>query len=136
MPDLNVVHVAGRLTRDPDLTYTSGGVACCKIAIANTRHYKGKDGERNEDTSFIDATIWGPSAEFVGEKLRKGRPVLLEGRITSSSWEDRETGAKRSKTEINARRVTPLDWDEDKAGQGTPSPRPIEEPMPEDDAPF
>lgn len=144
VPDLNVVYIAGRLTRDPDLRYTSGGSAYCRIGVANTRYYKGKDGNRNEETVFIDAVIWGQSAEFVGERLRKGRAVLIEGRLTSSEWEDRDTGKKRSKLEVNARRVTPLEWDEDgsrgggggRGGQQAPPPRPIEEPIPEDDIPF
>ena len=143
VPDLNVVHIAGRLTRDPDLKYTSGGSAYCRISVANTRYYKGKDGSRNEDTVFVDVVVWGPSAEFVGEKLRKGRAVLVEGRLTSSSWEDRDTGKKRTKLELNGRRVTPLDWDDDgsqgggsRGGQSAPAPRPIEEPIPEDDIPF
>ncbi|MBW7865988.1 MAG: single-stranded DNA-binding protein [Candidatus Hydrogenedens sp.] len=147
VPDLNNVLVAGRLTRDPELKYTSGGQAYCKIGVANSRYYKDKSGNRQEDTTFLDAVVWGPMAEFVGERLRKGRAVLLEGRLTTSEWEDRNTGQKRSKVEINARRVTPLEWDDDGSRSGSgprpqqqapapPAPREIEEPIPEDDIPF
>ncbi len=118
VPDLNNVFIAGRLTRDPDLKYTASGKAYCRLGLANTRYFKGQDGERREDTTFIDIVVWGAQAEFVGERLRKGRPVLVEGSLKTSEWEDRETGQKRSKVEINGRRVTPLDWDNDRSGGG------------------
>ena len=153
VPDLNKVIIAGRLTRDPELKYISSGRALCKLSIANSRFYKDKNGERKEDTSFIDATVWDKMAEYVGERLKKGRPVLIEGRLKSDSWEDKTSGQKRTKIEIAAQRVTPLDWDEDGRGGGgggqgggyggessrasqAPAPREIEEPIPEDDIPF
>jgi len=148
MPDLNKLFLAGRLTRDPDLKYTSSGKPFCKLGVANSSYFKDANGERQERTTFADVTVWGPSAEFVGERLRKGRPVLIEGSLRTSEWEDANTGQKRSKMEINAQRVTPLDWDESSGGGGSrPSaprqeaserhvPREIEEPIPEDDIPF
>lgn len=159
VPDLNNVVIAGRLTRDPELKYISSGRAVCKVTIANSRFYKDKNGERKEDTSFVDATVWDKMAEFVGERLKKGRPVIVEGRLKSDSWEDKATGQKRSKLEISAMRITPLDWDENsRSGSGgggnygggggyggesgrpssssAPAPREIEEPIPEDDIPF
>ncbi len=147
MPDLNRVFLAGRLTRDPELKYTTTGKPYCKIRVANTRYYKDKNGDRQEQTTFADATLWGPMAEFVGERLRKGRPVLIEGSLQTNEWEDASTGQARSKLAINAQRVTPLDWD-DSSGGGRPAsqqrpeqsesraPREIEEPIPEDDIPF
>ncbi|MBI2431763.1 MAG: single-stranded DNA-binding protein [Candidatus Hydrogenedentes bacterium] len=158
VPDLNRVLIAGRLTRDPDLRYTTSGTPYCRIGIACTRYYKAKDGSRAEETVFVDVAVWGPSAEWVGERLRKGRPVIVEGRLRSDSWEDKESGQKRSKIEINAQRVMPLDWDEASRGSAEtqrsappvaaaapaaapapaarPQPRVIEEPIPEDDIPF
>ena len=147
MPDLNKLFLAGRLTRDPDLKYTSSGKPFCKLGIANSTYYKDAQGERQERTTFADVTVWGASAEFVGERLRKGRPVLIEGSLRTSSWEDANTGQKRSKMEINAQRITPLDWDESGGGSSRPAaprpepserhtPREIEEPIPEDDIPF
>jgi single-strand DNA-binding protein len=161
LPDLNKVLIAGRLTRDPELKYISSGRAVCRLSIANSRYYKDKNGERKEDTSFVDATVWDKMAEYVGERLKKGRPVLIEGRIKSDSWEDKTSGQKRTKIEIAAQRVTPLDWDDDGRGGGggggstsggsygggggygdsgrssqAPAPREIEEPIPEDDIPF
>ena len=155
VPDLNKVIIAGRLTRDPELKYISSGRAVCRVSIANSQFFKGKDGERRESTTFIDVSLWDKQAEWVGERLKKGRPVLVEGRLKSDSWEDKTTGQKRSKIEISAQRLTPLDWDDDGRGgsggggggnygggkpaqaqQAPPAPRPIEEPIPEDDIPF
>ena len=143
MPDLNQVLIAGRITHDPELRYTANNVAFCRLRIANTRYFRKKDGERGEETCFIDATLWDKQAEWVGERLKKGRPVIIEGRLKTDQWEDKSTGQKRSKIEIKAYRVTPLDWEDDGRGpsqqpQSTPAPapRPIEEPIPEDDIPF
>lgn len=161
VPDLNRVIIAGRLTFDPELKYISSGRAVCRIRIANTRYYRNKDGERKEDTTFVDVSMWDKLAEFVGEKIKKGRPVLVEGRLKSDMWDDKNTGQKRTKIEISAQRVVPLDWDDDSRGGGggggnyggggqsggggsyggggqsdRPAPRPIEEPVPEDDIPF
>jgi len=139
MPDFNKVYLAGRLTRDPELKYMPSGTAFCKIGLAVSRVYKTKDGERKEDTFFVNVTVWDKSAEYCGEHLKKGRPILVEGRLTSNEWEDKATGQKRSSIEIRAERVQQLDWD-DKGGGGSSAPRPqprvIEEPVPEDDIPF
>lgn len=142
VPDLNKVLIAGRLTRDPELRYTSTNMAICKLGLCNTRYYKGKDGNKKEETLFVDVTLWGQMAEWVGEKMKKGRAVLVEGRLRSNEWEDKETGQKRARMEINAEKVTPLEWDEDRQGGQTtqrserPQPRAIEEPIPDEDVPF
>lgn len=145
VPDLNTVIIAGCLTRDPELKYTQSGRAVCTVSIANTRFYKDKSGEKKEDTTFIDATVWDKFAEYVGTKMLKGRPVVIEGRLKSDSWEDKTSGQKRSKIQIMAARITPLDWDGEKQGgqsetrresERPPAARDIEEPIPEDDIPF
>ncbi len=148
LPDLNQVLIAGRLTRDPELKYTSGGQAYCKVGVANSRYFKDKNGQRQEATTFVDVTVWGQSAEYVGQRMRKGRAVLVEGRLQTSEWEDKQTGQKRSKLDITAQRVSPLEWDEDRSGGGASAPRParaeqeptppppMDEPVPEDDIPF
>ena len=144
MPDVNKVILAGRLTRDPELRYLPSGMAVCKLGLAVSRFYKSKDGEKREETMFINVTTWGKTAEYTNEYLRKGRPVLVEGQLRSNDFEDK-TGQKRSVIEVNAERVQQLDWG-DKAGGGPsggggggkPQPRTIEEPMPpaDDDIPF
>jgi len=110
MPATNYIIIAGRLTRDPDLKYTNSGKAVCKLCIANSRHYKDKNGEKAEETSFVDVTCWDKTAEWAGE-LKKGRPVLVEGRLKQEQWEDKE-GNKKSNLGIQAQSVTPLDWEE------------------------
>jgi len=144
MPDVNKVLLAGRLTRDPELRYLPSGMAVCKLGLAVSRFYKSKDGEKREETMFINVTTWGKTAEYANEYLRKGRPVLVEGQLRSNDFEDK-TGQKRTVIEVNAERVQQLDWG-DKAGGapsgggggGRPQPRTIEEPMPpaDDDIPF
>ena len=137
LPDLNKVILAGRLTRDPELKYLPSNLAVCRLSVANTRYYKKRDGSKAEETAFVDVTVWDKQAEFVGERLKKGRPVLVEGRLRSDSWEDKNTGQKRTRLEIAAQRVVPLDWDEGGApASSAPAPRPIDEPIPEDDIPF
>lgn len=155
VPDLNHVFIAGRITRDPELRYISGSnTPYCRLGIANTRYFRDKNtGERKEETCFVDVTVWGAQAEFVGERLKKGRPVLVEGRLRSSEWEDQATGQRRTRIGITATRVNPLDWDDSgsysgggggggsshaapSGGGGDRAPREIEEPIPEDDIPF
>ena len=139
MPDVNRVYLAGRLTRDPELRYVPSGAAVCKLGLAATRYYRSRDGEKKEETLFINVTVWEKMAEFCGENLRKGRPVLVEGRLISNEWEDKTSGQKRTAIEVRAVRIQPLDW-ADRGGpgpSGAPAePRPIEEPIPEDDIPF
>lgn len=142
MPDVNKVVLAGRLTRDPELRYTPSGTAVCRMSLAATRYYKGREGDKREETTFVEVTVWEKTAEYCGQRLKQGRPVLVEGRLRSDSWEDKTTGQKRSKLEIQAQRVQELDWAEDRsAGGGSqppsrPEPRHLEEPIPEDDIPF
>lgn len=154
VPDLNHLFIAGRLTRDPELRYISGSNRpYCRFSVANSRYFRDKNtGDRREETTFVDVTAWGPQAEFVGERLKKGRPVIVEGRLHTNEWEDQATGQRRSRLAVTALRVTPLDWDESgsysgggraasrpsSAPESTPdrAPREIEEPIPEDDIPF
>ena len=141
MPNLNKVFLAGRLTRDPELRYTPAGAAVCRLGLAATRYFKGRDGEKKEETLFVDVTVWEKTAEYCGQHLKQGRPVLVEGQLRSNSWEDKTTGQKRSKIEIHADRIQELDWSEDRGGTPrAPRPEPeahaMEEPQPEDDIPF
>lgn len=140
MPDLNKTFIAGRLVRDAELKYTAGSKQVCKMTIANTTYYKDGNGERQESTVFVDVTAWGATAEYAAA-LSKGRPVLIEGALKENSWTDKATGTKRSKIEINASRITPLDWTNDDSGNAPKaSPRPAQnaqpQPEPEDDIPF
>ncbi len=138
MPDVNKVLLVGRLTRDPELKYLASGVALCRLGLAVSRVYRTPDGEKKEDVTFVNVSTWDKQAEFVNDKLRKGRPILVEGRLTSNEWEDK-SGQKRTTIEVRADRIQQLDWDDDRGGAPAPSrpqPRQFEEPIPEDDIPF
>ncbi len=144
MPDLNRVLLAGRLTRDPELRYTPSNLAVCRLGLAVTRYYKSRDGERKEDTLFVDVTLWDRQAEYAGQRLRQGAPILVEGRLKSDSWEDKATGQKRTRLEVVAMRIQELAWAGDRApagpGPGSEPEREArasqDEPIPEDDIPF
>lgn len=145
VPQLNTVIIAGRLTRDPELKYLPSGSAVCNFSIACSRFWKDKNGEKKEDTTFIDCKAWAKSAEYIAG-LKKGRPVLAQGRLESESWEDKASGQKRSRLVIVTESVNTLDWDEN--GQQRSSQthyRPTEnrynappenDYIPEDDIPF
>ncbi len=136
MPDLNKVYLAGNLTRDPELRYLQSGSAVCKLGLAANRRFRTKDGEQREETLFINVTTWGKTAEYCGENMKKGRPVLVEGRLQANDWEDKTTGQKRTSIEIHAQRIQDLSWEDRPKASAKPEPRDIEEPIPEDDIPF
>lgn len=117
--NLNKVFIMGNLTRDPELRYIPSGTAVANFTVAVNRVYKDKTGEKKEEVSFLRVVVWGRMAEICGEYLVKGRPVLVEGRLQSRSWEAQD-GQKRSVTEIIAENVQFLGKGPDRAGQGAP----------------
>lgn len=101
MPNLNRVFLMGNLTRDPELRYTPGGTAVTDVGLAVNRRVQDKaTGTWKEETTFIDVTFWGRKAEVVCEYMQKGRPMFVEGRLQLDSWEDRQTGQKRSRLKV------------------------------------
>jgi single-strand DNA-binding protein len=119
--NFNKVFLMGNLTRDPELRYSgggSGGTPICKFGLAVNRQWRNQAGESQEETCFIDLVVFGRQGETCNEYLSKGRPVFVEGRLSFSSWEDRETGAKRSKLEVVAERVQFLGSRNDSQGGG------------------
>lgn len=100
----NQVILMGNLTRDPELRQTPGGQSVCSFSLALNRSYKGADGNWQEATDYIDIVAWGPLGERVAQYVTKGRPVLVNGRLQSRSWE--QDGQKRSKVEVVAQDVT------------------------------
>ncbi len=109
MPDLNKVFLMGRLTFDPELRRTSGGTAVTELRMATSRSWSGRDGERREETLFIDVTVWDRQAETCCQYLRKGSAVHVEGYLKMDTWDDKTTGEKRSKIKLQADRVQFLD---------------------------
>ncbi|MCA8996293.1 MAG: single-stranded DNA-binding protein [Planctomycetaceae bacterium] len=109
MASFNKVILMGNLTRDPEVKYTTGGTAVAEIGLAVNRTWWDKQAnQRKEETTFVDVTLWGRTAEVAGEYLSKGRPVLIEGRLQLDSWDDRETGKKRSKLRVVGENMTML----------------------------
>jgi single-strand DNA-binding protein len=104
LPEQNSVILVGRLTRDPEVRFTAKGQAVCRFDIAVNRRYKDTTGNWQDDTSFIPVVVWGESASRCGERLKKGLPVHVEGRLQSRAWETKE-GQKRTTLEVIARRV-------------------------------
>ena len=100
----NQVILMGNLTRDPELRQTPNGQNVCSFSLALNRSYKGSDGNWQEATDYVDIVAWGPLGERVAQYVTKGRPVLVNGRLQSRSWE--QEGQKRSKVEVVAQDVT------------------------------
>ena len=113
---LNKVFLMGNLTRDPELRYVPSGTAVANFTVAVNRQYKDSAGEKKEDVSFVRVVIWGKMAEVCGEYLSKGRPVLVEGRLKSRTWEGQD-GQKRSTMEVMATNVQFLGSRGDRAQQ-------------------
>jgi single-strand DNA-binding protein len=101
MSSFNKVILLGNLTRDPQVRYTPGGTAVAELGLAvNRTWFDQKTNSRREETTFVDVTLWGRQAEVAGEYLAKGRQVLIEGRLQLDTWEDKESGQKRSKLKV------------------------------------
>ena len=97
MASFNKVILAGNLTRDPELRYTPKGTAVARLGIACNRKWKSETGELKEEVTFVDVDAFGKTAETIGQYLKKGRPILIEGRLRYDTWEDKQTKQKRSK---------------------------------------
>ncbi len=123
MASFNKVILVGNLTRDPEVRFTTGGTAVTELGMAVSRQWTDKgSNERKEETTFVDVTLWGRTAEIAGEYLSKGRPVLIEGRLQLDQWEDRETGQKRSKLKVVGESMHMLGGRPDSAGGSNSAP--------------
>jgi len=100
MASFNKVILLGNLTRDPEVRYTPKGTAVTDLGLAVNRTYTADNGEKREEVTFVDVTFWGRTAEVAGEYLKKGRPVFVEGRLQLDSWDDKQSGQKRTKLKV------------------------------------
>ncbi len=100
MASFNKVILAGNLTRDPELRYTPKGTAVAKIGLAVNRTWTAEDGQKKEEVNFIDVEAWGRQGEVIAQYMKKGRPLLVEGRLKLDSWEDKTTKQKVSKLKV------------------------------------
>jgi single-strand DNA-binding protein len=100
MANLNKVMLIGNVTRDPEIKYTPKGSAVTDLGIAVNRVFTPEGGEKREETTFVDVTLWGRQAEIAGEYCKKGRSIYVEGRLQLDSWEDKASGQKRTKLRV------------------------------------
>src|SRR5262245_22679843 len=149
MANFNKVILVGNLTRDPELRYTPKGMAIAKVGLAVNRNWTNEAGEKKEEVTFVDVDIFGRTAENVAQYMKKGRPILIEGRLKLDQWDDKQTGQKRSRLAVVGEVVQFLgspggggDGGEAPRRQSAPSaPAPAtnadsDGPPPDDDVPF
>ena len=119
MPSYNKVILIGNLTRDPELRYTPKGVAIAKIGLAVNRTWRNEAGESKEEVTFIDVDAFGRQAETLAQYMKKGRPLMVEGRLKLDQWDDKQTGQKRSRLGVTLEGFQFLGGGE--RGEGGPS---------------
>ena len=118
MANLNKVLLLGNLTRDPELRYTPKGTAVADIGVAINRIWNNEQNQRQEETTFVDITLWGRQAEIAQQYLTKGRGVFIEGRLQMDTWEDKASGQKRSKLKVVAENLQFMPDGKGNAGGG------------------
>jgi single-strand DNA-binding protein len=97
----NKVTLMGNLTRDVEMRTTPSGQSVANFSLAVSRSWKGQDGQTQEQTSFINCVAWGKAGEIIAQYVKKGDALLVSGRLDQRSWDDKESGQKRSTIEVN-----------------------------------
>jgi single-strand DNA-binding protein len=100
MPSFNRVTLMGNLTRDPQIKHLPNNTTVADFGLAMNRHYKTAGGEDREEVCFIDCSAFGRQADVIGQYCRKGKPLFVEGRLKYDQWDDKTSGAKRSKVSV------------------------------------
>jgi single-strand DNA-binding protein len=100
MANLNKVMLIGNLTRDPELRHTPSGKVVSELGLAINRSWTNDQGQKQEETTFVDVSVWGRQAEVIQQYVTKGSPIYIEGRLQLDSWDDKTTGQKRSKMRV------------------------------------
>ena len=154
MANVNKVILIGNVTRDPEVKFTPKGSAVADLGLAINRNYTLDNGEKREETTFVDVELWGRLAEIAGEYAKKGRPIYIEGRLRMDTWEDKTSGQKRSRMKVVGENLQLLGGRPPGAGGGeeegggqhesrpqrTSRPAPTQQPPrssePDDDIPF
>ena len=151
MPNFNHVILIGNLTRAPELRYTPKGTAVAKFGLAINRPWKNEAGEAKEEVTFVDVDCFGRLAENIGQYMKKGSPLLVEGRLKLDQWTDKTTGQPRQRLGVVAENCQFLGGKRDEAVQPDAKKSPIDDadvpaprrqpadvaPLPaEDDVPF
>jgi single-strand DNA-binding protein len=100
MPNLNQVNLIGNITRDIEVRYTPSGTPICDVGLAINRSWKDDRGHKQEETTFVDVTLWARVAEIASQYCKKGDPLFVSGRLHSDAWDDKQTGQKRTKLKV------------------------------------
>ena len=130
MPNYNKVMLMGNITRDVELKYTPKGTAVTDIGLAINRIIPATDGaEKREETTFVDVTCWGRTAEIVNQYCKKGSPLFVEGRLQLDTWDDKQTGQKRKQLRVVAEGIQLLGA-RGSGGSSGPPPSHLSEPPP------
>jgi single-strand DNA-binding protein len=103
MVSINYTCIGGNLTRDPELKFLDGGIAVCNFSVAINEKYTDKQGNKKENVAFIEVVAWKKTAELTAEYLKKGSPVVVEGKLSQDTWE--KDGKKQTKTKVTASKV-------------------------------
>jgi single-strand DNA-binding protein len=115
---INKVIIVGRLGKDPEIRSTPSGTSVARFTVATDERFTDRNGEKQERTEWHNITAWGKLGEICGQYLRKGKLVYIEGSIRTDSWDDKETGQKKYRTEIVANTMKMLDRRGDEEGGG------------------
>ena len=105
MANVNKVILIGNVTRDIELKHTTKGTAVASASLALNRSFKTEQGEKHDETTFVDVEFWGRVAEVVSEYVKKGSPLYVEGRLKQETWEDKESGGKRQRIKVVAENI-------------------------------
>jgi single-strand DNA-binding protein len=122
--DLNKVQIIGRLTRDPEIRTTPSGKNVCSFSVATGFTWTDQSGQKKEQTEFHNVVAWGKLGDIISQYMKKGRQIYIEGRLQTTSWDDKTSGQKRYKTEIVAENMIMLGSKPGEAGPGTSSAMP------------
>ncbi len=130
MANFNKVIIAGNLTRDPEMRYTPRGTAIARLGVALNRRYTTESGEQRDETTFVDVDAFGRQAEVISQYMRKGRPILIEGRLKLDQWDDKNTGQRQSKLRVVLESFSFVDSGRSDAGEPGVVNRPASAPPP------
>lgn len=136
MANVNRVILIGNVTRDIELKHTTKGTAVASASLALNRSFKNEQGEKHEETTFVDVEFWGRVAEVVSEYVKKGSPLYVEGRLKQETWEDKETGSKRQRLKVVAENIQLLGSRGGQKKSGSDASEPVSRPSGDDDIPF
>jgi single-strand DNA-binding protein len=130
---LNRIFLIGNLTRDPESKQLPSGTSVTELGLAVNESYTDKSGQKKDETVFVDVSVFGQASGFISQYGNKGKSVFIEGKLRLEQWQDKQTGANRSKLKVVAVSVQLLGSRQDSAAPWSPAPRPVA--MPQRQAP-